>query len=88
LFLPQCELRRYRLRYHSPFMAAVERTPATKTSGPSLPVLILTILGTVIAVLGFLVGGSIAWTTVGLGAVLVAGVIGLLERLIDARERH
>jgi membrane protein YdbS with pleckstrin-like domain len=69
-------------------MATVEQTPSTKTSGPSLPVIVLTILGTVIAVLGFFAGGSIAWTTVGLGAVVVAGVIGLLERLIDSRERQ
>jgi len=68
-------------------MAAAEE-PTAKTSGPSLPVLMLTILGTVVAVLGFLVGGNIVWTGIGLGAVVAAGILGLLERIVDARERR
>lgn len=50
--------------------------------------LLLTILGTVVAVLGFLVGGNIVWTGIGLGAVVAAGILGLLERIVDARERR
>lgn len=68
-------------------METVEEPPV-KTSGPSLPVLVLTILGTVVAVLGFLVGGNIVWTGIGLGAVVAAGILGLLERIVDARERR
>jgi hypothetical protein len=68
-------------------MATAEETPTPKASGPSLPVLALTVLGSIVAVLGFLVGGNVVWTGMGLGTVVVAGIIGLLERLIDSRRR-
>lgn len=68
-------------------MATIEEPTATR-SGPSLPVLALTILGTVIAVLGFLVGGNLVWTSIGLGAVVAAGILGLLERIVDTRDRR
>lgn len=45
----------------------------------------LTLLGTVIAVLGLFVAGNIVMTGIGLGAIFGAGVIGLLERLVDSR---
>lgn len=66
-------------------MATAEETP--KASGPSLPVLALTVLGSIVAILGFLVGGNVVWTGMGLGTVVTAGIIGLLERLIDTRRR-
>jgi hypothetical protein len=70
-----------------PPMATVEE-PTVKASGPSLPVLVLTVLGTVVAVLGFLVGGNLLWTGLGLGAVMAAGILGLLEKMVDARARR
>lgn len=54
----------------------------TSSAGPSLPVLVLTTLGAVIAVLGFFVGGNPVWVAIGLGSVLAAGLVGVLERFI------
>lgn len=55
----------------------------TSSAGPSLPVLVLTTLGAVIAVLGFFVGGNPVWVAIGLGSVLAAGLVGVLERFIE-----
>ncbi len=55
----------------------------TSSTGPTLPVLVLTTLGAVIAVLGFFVGGNPVWVAIGLGSVLAAGLVGVLERLIE-----
>lgn len=46
----------------------------------SLPVAALTFLGTVVAVLGLLVAGDLVVVALGLGAIAVAGVIGIFER--------
>lgn len=56
---------------------------ATKSTGPSLPVLVLTTIGAVIAVLGFFVGGNPIWVAIGLGSVLAAGLVGVLERFVE-----
>ncbi|HEX7347003.1 MAG TPA: hypothetical protein VF253_09435 [Candidatus Limnocylindrales bacterium] len=40
----------------------------------------LIVLGVLIAVLGFLAGGRIDFVGLGLGAILAAGILGLLER--------
>ncbi len=40
----------------------------------------LIVLGVLITVLGFLAGGSIAFVLIGLGAVAVGGMLGLLDR--------
>lgn len=45
----------------------------------------LTLLGTVIAVLGLFAGGNIVIAVIGLGAIFGAGIIGLLERFADSR---
>jgi hypothetical protein len=45
----------------------------------------LTLIGTVVAVLGFLAAANIVMVVVGLGAIFGAGLIGLLERLVDSR---
>lgn len=45
--------------------------------------LVLTTLGAVIAVLGFFVGGNAVWVAIGLGSVLAAGLVGVLERFIE-----
>ena len=66
-------------------MNADSERSSSKSSGLSLPVLMLTLLGTVIAVLGLFVAGNIVMTGIGLGAIFGAGVIGLLERLVDSR---
>jgi hypothetical protein len=44
----------------------------------SLPVLALTFLGAIIAVLGFFAGGNIPLVVIGLGAIAVAGVLQVL----------
>ncbi len=46
----------------------------------SLPVAALTFLGTVVAVLGLIVAGDLLVVGLGLGAIAVAGVIGIFER--------
>jgi len=44
----------------------------------SLPVIALTFLGAIIAVLGFFAGGNITLVVVGLAAIAVAGVLQVL----------
>lgn len=53
--------------------------------GSSLPVIVLTILGTVIAVIGLFAAGDLGVTALGLGTLLAAAVVGLAERLVTAR---
>jgi hypothetical protein len=45
----------------------------------------LIVLGVLITVLGFLAGGSIAFVLIGLGAIAVAGVIGIVDRSLRTR---
>jgi hypothetical protein len=52
----------------------------------SLPVLALTSLGIVIAVLGLFAAGNMVVVTIGLGAIFGAGVLGAIERLADRRQ--
>lgn len=56
---------------------------SNETTGYSLPVLALTALGVLITVLGLFAAGDMAIVAVGLAAVFGAGVIGVVERLID-----
>jgi hypothetical protein len=60
------------------------RPPLTPTiepmNSPSLPVLILTGLGTIIALLGLFAAGNVLLVIVGLVAVAVAGVLHVAER--------
>ncbi len=49
-------------------------------NSPSLPVIVLTVLGAVVAVLGLFAAGDVAVVAVGLGAVAVAGMIHALDR--------
>lgn len=53
---------------------------------PSLPVVALSGLGIVIAVLGFFAAGNIAFVVVGLGAIFAGGVIGVAERFVDRQQ--
>lgn len=46
---------------------------------PSLPVLVLTVLGALIAVLALFAGGGLGFVATGLGAVAAAGVIHAIE---------
>lgn len=65
----------------------MNETNTRKRADPSLPVLLMSILGTLITVLGFFAGGNVVWVVIGLGTVFAAGIIGLLERLIESRTR-
>ena len=47
--------------------------------------LILTVLGTVVAVLGLFAAGEILVVALGLGTIVVAGIIGAVERGLDRR---
>ena len=51
----------------------------------SLPVVVLTFLGALIALLGVFAAGSMLMAGLGLGALVAAGLIGVAERLVDAR---
>jgi hypothetical protein len=57
-----------------------------QTSSTSLPVMVLTVLGALIAVLGLFAAGEILVVAVGLGAVAVAAIIGAIERGLDRRD--
>ncbi len=54
-------------------------------SSPSLPVLLLSGLGALIAVLGLFAAGNMVIVGIGLAAIAVAGVIGIAERVVDRR---
>jgi hypothetical protein len=54
-------------------------------SQPSLPVIALTTLGVLIAVLGLFAAGDMAIVAIGLGAVFAAGVLNAVERIVDRR---
>lgn len=58
---------------------------SSDTTSTSFPVLALTGLGILIAVLGLFAAGNMVIVVVGLAAIFGAGVIGILERLIEAR---
>lgn len=53
--------------------------PSTMSSA-SLPVLVLTTLGGIIAVLAVFAGGELAYVIVGLSAVAVAGLLHVIDR--------
>lgn len=61
----------------------VTRADTPAKSSPSLPVLLLSGLGTLIAVLGLFAAGNMVIVAVGLGAIAVAGGIGVAERVAD-----
>ena len=46
----------------------------------SIPVVVLTALGALIAILGFIVGGNALWVIIGLAAVAVAGILQVVGR--------
>jgi len=52
-------------------------------SGSSFPVMALTGLGVLITVLGLFAAGDMAIVVIGLAAIFGAGIIGVIERLID-----
>lgn len=52
-------------------------------SSPSLPVVLLSGLGALIALLGLFAAGNMVIVGIGLGAIAVAGVIGVAERVVD-----
>ncbi len=58
---------------------------SSDSSGSSFPVLALTGLGILITVLGLFAAGDMAIVVIGLAAIFGAGVIGVIERLIDGR---
>lgn len=56
---------------------------SSDSSGSSFPVLALTGLGIVITVLGLFAAGDMAIVVIGLAAIFGAGILGVIERLID-----
>ncbi|HSJ34848.1 MAG TPA: hypothetical protein VLB85_07300 [Acidimicrobiia bacterium] len=58
---------------------------SSDSPGSSLPVLALTGLGILITVLGLFAAGDMAIVVIGLAAIFGAGVIGVIERLIEGR---
>lgn len=58
---------------------------SSDSPGSSFPVLALTGLGILITVLGLFAAGDMAIVVIGLAAIFGAGVIGVIERLIDGR---
>jgi hypothetical protein len=54
-------------------------------SRSSIPVVSLTVLGVLIAVLGLFAAGDIVIVIVGLSAIFGAGLIGVAERLAERR---
>lgn len=61
------------------------RVDSYARSGPSLPVLLLSGLGALIALLGLFAAGNMVIVGVGLGAIAVGGVIGVAERVVERR---
>lgn len=59
--------------------------PVPNRSTASLPVVLLSGLGTVIAVLALFAAGNMVMVAIGLGAIAIAGVIGVAERMVDRR---
>lgn len=57
-----------------------------QTSSTSLPVMVLTFLGALVAILGLFAAGEILVVGVGLGAIALAGIIGAIERGLGRRE--
>lgn len=55
-------------------------------SQPSIPVISLTVLGALIAIIGLFAAGNIVIVIVGLGAIFGAGIIGVAERLAERRQ--
>jgi hypothetical protein len=49
--------------------------------------LALTFLGAILTVLGLFAAGEIVLVVIGLGSIFAAGIIGVVERLIDSRRR-
>lgn len=58
---------------------------AFEQGSSSLPVVVLTFLGALIALLGVFAAGSMLMTGLGLAALVAAGLIGVAESLVDAR---
>lgn len=61
------------------------RVESGRSSSPSLPVILLSGLGALIAVLGLFAAGNMVIVGIGLAAIAVAGVIGVAERMVDRR---
>lgn len=58
---------------------------STDSSGASLPVVTLTVLGALLAVLGLFAAGEMSVVALGLGAIVAAGVIGVVEKAVDRK---
>jgi len=59
---------------------------SSNSSGPSLPVMALTGLGILITTLGLFAAGDMAIVVIGLAAIFGAGILGVIDRLIDERK--
>ncbi|MGH8944526.1 MAG: hypothetical protein ACRDVL_00050 [Acidimicrobiia bacterium] len=55
-------------------------------SQPSVPVISLTTLGVLIALLGLFAAGDMGMVAIGLGSVFAAGLLGTIERIVDRRQ--
>lgn len=62
-----------------------EQTSSTDSSGASLPVVTLTVLGALLAVIGLFAAGEMSVVALGLGAIVAAGVIGVVEKAVDRK---
>lgn len=61
------------------------KKPSAGSNGTSLPVVTLTVLGAMLAVIGLFAAGEMSVVALGLGAIVAAGVIGVIEKAIDRR---
>lgn len=61
------------------------KNSSSRADGASLPVVTLTVLGAVLAVLGLFAAGEMSVVAMGLGAIAVAGVIGVVEKAVGRR---
>lgn len=62
-----------------------DRESSAGSGGTSLPVVTLTVLGAILAVIGLFAAGEMSVVALGLGAIVAAGVIGVIEKAIDRR---
>lgn len=61
------------------------RESSTGSGGASLPVVTLTVLGALLAVIGLFAAGEMSVVALGLGAIVAAGVIGVVEKAVDRK---
>jgi hypothetical protein len=55
------------------------------SSGTSLPVVTLTVLGALLVVIGLFAAGEMSVVALGLGAIAAAGIIGVVEKAVDRK---